>query len=57
MKLAPGPRFRCGCGSIRRMPTAAVPIQNLNPDILMMEPAEDWHCFNAADLLSAESLE
>jgi hypothetical protein len=29
----------------------AVPIQSLNPDVLMMEPAEDWHRCNAAGLL------
>ena len=29
----------------------AVPIQNLNPDVLMMEPAEDWYRCDAADLL------
>ena len=28
-----------------------VPSQNLNPDILMMKPAEDWYCCDAADLL------
>jgi hypothetical protein len=26
-----------------------VPIQNLNPDVLMMESAEDWYRCNAAD--------
>jgi hypothetical protein len=30
---------------------AAVPIQNLNPDVLMMEPAEDWYRCDAAELL------
>ena len=30
---------------------AAVPTQNLKPDILMMEPAEDWLRCDAADLL------
>jgi hypothetical protein len=25
-----------------------VPIQNLNPDVLMMEPAEDWYRCDAA---------
>jgi hypothetical protein len=30
---------------------AAVPSQNLNPDVLMMKPAEDWYCCDAADLL------
>jgi hypothetical protein len=29
----------------------AVPIQNLNPDVLMMEPAEDWYRCDAAELL------
>ena len=28
-----------------------VPIQNLNPDVLMVEPAEDWYCCDAAELL------
>jgi hypothetical protein len=28
-----------------------VPSQNLNPDVLMMKPAEDWYCCDAADLL------
>ena len=28
-----------------------VPSQNLNPDILMMKPAEDWYCCDAAHLL------
>jgi hypothetical protein len=28
-----------------------MPIQNLNPDVLMMEPAEDWYRCDAADLL------
>ena len=30
---------------------AAVPIQNLNPDVLMVEPAEDWYRCDAAELL------
>src|SRR5208337_3650518 len=29
----------------------AVPIQNLNPNVLTMESAEDWYCCDAADLL------
>jgi hypothetical protein len=29
----------------------AVPIQNLNPDVLMMEPAEDRYRRDTADLL------
>jgi len=29
----------------------AVPSQKLNPDILMMKPAEDWYRCDAADLL------
>ena len=29
-----------------------VPSQNLNPDILMMEPAEDWYRCDSADILS-----
>jgi hypothetical protein len=29
----------------------AVPIQNLDPDVLMMEPAEDWYRCDAAGLL------
>src|ERR1700676_5087918 len=33
------------------LPQAPVPSQNLNPDILMMKPAEDWYCCDAADLL------
>jgi hypothetical protein len=28
-----------------------VPIQNLNPDVLMVEPAEDWYRCDAAELL------
>jgi hypothetical protein len=28
-----------------------VPIQNLNPDVLMMEPAEHWYRCDAAELL------
>jgi len=28
-----------------------VPIQNLKPDVLMMEPAEDWYRCDASDLL------
>jgi hypothetical protein len=28
-----------------------VPIQNLNPDVLVMEPTEDWYRCDAADLL------
>jgi hypothetical protein len=28
-----------------------VPIQNLNPDVSMMQPAEDWYRYNAAELL------
>ncbi len=28
-----------------------VPIQNLKPQVLMMEPAEDWYRCNAAELL------
>ena len=28
-----------------------VPIQNLIPDILMMQPAEDWYRCDMADLL------
>jgi hypothetical protein len=27
-----------------------VPVQNLNPDILMMQPAKDWNRCDAADL-------
>ena len=33
-----------------------VPIQNLNPDVLMMEPAEDWSRRDAADLLPTPEL-
>jgi hypothetical protein len=33
-------------------------IQNLNPDVLMIEPAEDWYRSDAADLpASARTLE
>ena len=28
-----------------------VPSQNLNPDLLMMEPTEDWYRCDAPDLL------
>ena len=28
-----------------------VPIQNLNADVLMMQPAEDWNRHDGADLL------
>ena len=28
-----------------------MPIQNLKPDVLMMEPAEDWYRCDAADLV------
>jgi hypothetical protein len=30
---------------------AGVRIQNLNPEVLMMEPAEDWHRCDATELL------
>jgi len=33
-----------------------VPIQNLNPDVLMMEPAEDWYRCYSADLLPPPEL-
>ncbi len=29
---------------------AGVLSQNLNPDVLMMEPAEDWYCCDGAEL-------
>src|ERR1700731_2912916 len=32
-------------------PIKPVLIQNLNPDVLMMQPAEDWYRYNAAELL------
>jgi hypothetical protein len=37
----------------RRSRDAAVPTQNLNPDILMMKSAEDWYRCDAADVLQA----
>jgi len=30
---------------------AVVPTQNLNPNVLMMEPADDWYRCDAADPL------
>ena len=33
-----------------------MPIQNLDPDVLMMEPAEDWSRRDAADLLPSPEL-
>jgi hypothetical protein len=33
-----------------------VPIQNLNPDVLMMKPTEDWYSSDAADLLPSPEL-
>jgi hypothetical protein len=33
-----------------------VPIQNLNPDLLMMEAAEDWYRWNAADFLRSPNI-
>jgi len=35
---------------------AAMPIQNLNTDALMMEPAEDWSRRDSADLLPSPGL-
>jgi hypothetical protein len=35
----------------RHVSYVVVPIQNLNPDVLMTEPAEDWSRRDAADLL------
>jgi hypothetical protein len=37
-------------------PDRAVPIQNLNSDVLMMEPAEDWYRCSAAVLLSPSKI-
>ena len=34
-----------------RLGMMAVPIENLNPDVLMMEPAEDRYRSDATDLL------
>jgi hypothetical protein len=33
-----------------------VPIQNLNSDVLMMEPAEDWYRSDAAHLLDPSKI-
>jgi hypothetical protein len=33
-----------------------VPIQNLNSDVLMMEPAEDWYRSDAAGLLRSPKI-
>ena len=40
--------------SIAQLPSCAVTpvaIQNLNPEVLMVEPAEDWYRCDAAELL------
>jgi len=39
------------CENEARFVRSLVLIQNLNPDVLMMEPAEDWHRCDAAKLL------
>ena len=33
-----------------------LPVQNLNPDVLMMEHAEDWYSCDAAGLLSPSKM-
>ena len=33
-----------------------VPIQNLKPDVLMMEPAKDWYRRDTADLLGTAKI-
>jgi cytochrome P450 len=40
----------------KRVAVMDVPIQNLDPDVLMMEPAEDWSRRDAADLLPSPEL-
>jgi len=39
-----------------RLGMMAVPIENLNPDVLMMEPAEDSYRCDAAELLSRSKI-
>jgi hypothetical protein len=36
---------------VPRLLVGVVPGQNLDPDVLMMEPAEDWYCCDASGLL------
>lgn len=50
MKLA---RHLAGsmCGNCAGLAT-----QNLNPDVLMMEPAQDWYRGDAADLLTTPKI-
>jgi hypothetical protein len=36
--------------------STTVPSQNLNLDVLMMKSAENWYCFDMADLLQAPKI-
>ena len=42
----------CTTHATQLMASLVVPGQNLEPDLLMMQPAQDWNRGDTADLLS-----
>jgi hypothetical protein len=41
---------------ILRQQLVVVLSQNLNPDVLVMQPTEDWYCCDGAELLLAPKI-